>query len=152
MELEVVAVKYVGPATVRQLAAHGITTVEQLAAMSVEALIALPGIGENTAPLILASAQEALAPPPATEVIDIMVDDVVAIDAEVVAPLPFDKVLEKQAKKAKKAEKALKKVTKKIAKQAKKESKAQEKAERKAEKKATKQAKKDEKKAKKSKN
>ena len=176
MELEVAAVKYVGPATVKRLAEHGITTVEQLAEMSVEALTALPGIGENTAPLIIASAQETFARPPQGDAVAkvVLVDEVAptevtasnvlsideaAIEVVLVAALELgisDRILKKQAKKegkarksAKKAEKALKKATKKIAKKAEQEAKAEEKAVRKAEKKAAKHAKKDTKKAKK---
>jgi transcription termination factor NusA len=168
MELEVVAIKYVGPATVKRLAEHGITTVEQLAAMSVEALTALPGIGENTAPLIIANAQEILDASVAEPEIETETPEPVAVEStEVItevtpetSPEPelsekAQKKLAKQAKKLKKAQKAEKKSARKAAKKAEKKAKKQLKAEQsaveKAEKKAAKQAKKAEKKAAKSK-
>lgn len=156
MELEVVNVKYVGPATVKRLAEHGITSVQQLADMSVETLIALPGIGENTAPLIIASAQAMLAQSPQDDAIaNIVLEDEVitpntlsmdgaAIEVELVAAFERSlstSILKKQAKQEKKAKKAakqaqkdLKKATKKAAKKAEKAAKKDEKAVRKAKK------------------
>ncbi len=156
MELEVVAIKYVGPATVKRLAEHGITTVEQLAAMSVEALTALPGIGENTAPLIIANAQEILAEPIAAETVEAaeITEAVPAVAPEAELSAKVQKKLAKQAKKLKKAQKAEKKAARKAAKKAEKKAEKQLNAERKAaekaEKKAAKQAKKAEKKVAKS--
>ncbi|QQZ30448.1 helix-hairpin-helix domain-containing protein [Thiothrix subterranea] len=161
MELEVVAIKYVGPATVKRLAEHGITTVEQLAAMSVEALTALPGIGENTAPLIIANAQDVLAAPLAApepetpEPIAIESAEVTEVMSETSSEpelsAKVQKKLAKQAKKLKKAQKAekkaLRKAEKKAEKKAAKHLKAEQKAAEKAEKKAAKQAKKADKKA-----
>ncbi|WGZ95921.1 MAG: helix-hairpin-helix domain-containing protein [Candidatus Thiothrix putei] len=167
MELEVTAIKYVGPATVKRLAEHGISTVEQLAAMPVEALTVLPGIGEHTAPLIIANAQEVLAAPAITppnpeveaevEIVDVP-EAIVEMDVETVETAPESelskKELKKQAKRAKKlkkaqkvAKKAEKKAAKKAEKKREKQLKAEQKAVEKAEKKAAKQAKKAEKKA-----
>ncbi|QLQ32523.1 MAG: helix-hairpin-helix domain-containing protein [Candidatus Thiothrix singaporensis] len=44
------------------MAERGVATIGQLAAMPVEALAEVPGIGAGTAPLILASAQAILNP------------------------------------------------------------------------------------------
>jgi transcription termination factor NusA len=159
MEQDLSSVKYVGTATAARLAEHGITTLEQLAAMPLDDLVAIPGIGEHTAPLIHASAQDVLADTTVdvTEVVDIEVvipaeivsaeelleaDDVQEAAAEVVE-LP-----EKSAKKQKKLEKQVKKAEKKAAKKAKKLEKEAKKAARKTEKKAEKKAKKASKKAK----
>jgi N utilization substance protein A len=51
----------VGPMMEERLNAAGVTTVEQLAAMTVEQLTAVKGIGEKTAQRLLESAQQALA-------------------------------------------------------------------------------------------
>ena len=60
MQANLTDVKYLGNATIARLSEHGITTVEQLISTPLETLIAIPGIGEHTAPLILASANELL--------------------------------------------------------------------------------------------
>jgi transcription termination factor NusA len=167
MEQDLSNVKYVGPATINRLAEHGISSVEQLAAMSVEALAAIPGIGESTAPLIIASAQEILAPAianiatdiePESEPTEVVAD---AEPAEVADDLDpeFEVVTEeiiiemdsKPSKKQKKAAKKAKKALKKALKKAKKQEKKAEEAARKAEKKANKQAEKLAKQAKKAK-
>ena len=57
MALELTDVKYVGPALVKRLAEKGINSVEQLAAMPVDELAAVPGVGAQTAPLILHNAK-----------------------------------------------------------------------------------------------
>ncbi len=165
MEQDISNVKYVGQATATRLAEHGITTIEQLAAMDVEVLAAIPGIGATTAPLMLASAQ-ALLPTTANEaeaeeVAPIASTDEPVLAAETVLEEADDdvsddvfteeesvEVSDKKAKKAdKKAKKALKKAAKKAAKKAKKQAKEAKKAERKAAKKADKKAKKAVKKA-----
>jgi len=51
----------VGPMMEERLSAAGITTVEQLAALTVEQLTAIKGVGEKTAQKLLESAQQALA-------------------------------------------------------------------------------------------
>ncbi|WP_040839604.1 helix-hairpin-helix domain-containing protein [Thiothrix nivea] len=143
MEQDIASVKYVGPATVKRLAEHGITTIEQLAAMPVEELAALSGIGENTAPLIIASAQSLLAQPEEADdgqeaqVVDMIEDDVEAVadqealGAEVVeetVAVGADSELspkqkKKQVKKAKKVAKKAVKKAKKLEKEAKKAAK-----------------------------
>lgn len=60
MEQDLSSVKYVGTAMAHRLAEHGITTIEQLAVVSLDDLVAIQGIGEQTAPLIIASAQALL--------------------------------------------------------------------------------------------
>lgn len=54
----------IGPAMEERLKAAGITTVPQLAAMSLEQLTAIKGIGEKTAQKLLETAQAALAAAP----------------------------------------------------------------------------------------
>ena len=161
MEQDISNVKYVGQATATRLAEHGITTIEQLAAMDVEVLAAIPGIGATTAPLMLASAQ-ALLPTTANEaeageVAPVTSTDEPVLAAETVLEEADDDVsddafteeesVEVSDKKAKKADKKAKKALKKAAKKAKKQAKEAKKAERKAAKKADKKAKKAAKKA-----
>ncbi|OQX01255.1 MAG: hypothetical protein BWK73_46715 [Thiothrix lacustris] len=153
MEQDLANVKYVGPATIKRLAEHGVTTIAQLAGMSVDALAALPGIGDNTAPLIIASAQELLAVPPAeeaeiaaveTEVVDELAEEIPAEYIVVVAePELSKKDLKKAAKKAKKAVKKALKKAEKLEKETKKAARKAEKKVKKAEKKAKKTQKKD---------
>ncbi len=69
MQANLTDVKYLGSATIARLSEHGITTVEQLISTPLETLIAIPGIGEHTAPLILASANELLPPASTAEVV-----------------------------------------------------------------------------------
>ncbi len=54
----------IGPAMAERLKEAGITTVQQLAAMSLEQLTAIKGIGEKTAQKLLETAQGTLAAPP----------------------------------------------------------------------------------------
>ena len=68
MALTLTDVKYVGPTLVGRLAEMGISNVEQLAAMSVDALAAVSGVGAQTAPLILHNAQALLENPPSAKV------------------------------------------------------------------------------------
>lgn len=60
MQQDLSRVKYIGPTTVKRLEEHGITTVEQLAALTLDELASIPGVGKHTAPLMLASAQQLL--------------------------------------------------------------------------------------------
>lgn len=62
MTISLSSVKYVGPAMQTRLESHGINTVEQLAAMSQQALADIPGIGASTAQGILESANSLLTP------------------------------------------------------------------------------------------
>ncbi len=57
MTLSLASVKYIGPAMQTRLELNGITTVEQLAAMTVQELADVPGIGATTAIGILESAK-----------------------------------------------------------------------------------------------
>jgi N utilization substance protein A len=57
----------VGPALEARLQEAGITTVQQLAAMTLEQLCSVKGVGEKTAQKILAAVQQALAAPPPVE-------------------------------------------------------------------------------------
>ena len=155
MEQDLANVKYVGPATIKRLAEHGVTTIAQLAGMSVDALAALPGIGDSTAPLIIASAQELLAAPSApaeeaetvavtTEVVNVLAEEIPAEYIVVVAePELSKKDLKKAAKKAKKAVKKALKKAEKLEKETKKAARKAEKKAEKAEKKAKKAKKKD---------
>ncbi len=61
MNKNLASVKYVGPAMQQRLEAHGINSLEQLAGLSEAELAAIPGIGLNTAPLILMSARALVA-------------------------------------------------------------------------------------------
>ena len=169
MEQDLSSVKYVGTAMAHRLAEHGITTIEQLAVVSLDDLVAIQGIGEQTAPLIIASAQallmgeEAVVEPAPAAMTDEVPDEVetesVIVDASSVLGGEDDDAIPEalegaeaetlSAKKQKKAEKQAKKAVKKAAKKAKKLEKAAKKAAHKAEKKAEKQAKKAAKKAKK---
>ena len=159
MEQDLSNVKYVGPATIKRLAEHGVSSVAQLAEMSPETLAALPGIGDNTAPLIIASAQELLAETPAETPSDTVVAEEAVwliesetgemlaeeIPADYHVATPEPELSKKELKKAaKKAKKALKKELKKAEKQQKALNKAAKKAEKKADKaeKAEKKAKK----------
>jgi len=70
MENDLTQVKYVGPALQKHMRAKGIHTVAQLATTPEADLQALPGVGQQMAPAILASAQSLVAPvekPVATE-------------------------------------------------------------------------------------
>ncbi len=169
MEQDLSSVKYVGTAMAHRLAEHGITTIEQLAVVSLDDLVAIQGIGEQTAPLIIASAQallmgeEAVVEPAPAAMTDEVPDEVetesAIVDASSVLGGEDDDAIPEalegaeaeilSAKKQKKAEKQAKKAVKKAAKKAKKLEKAAKKAAHKAEKKAEKQAKKAAKKAKK---
>ncbi len=62
--VDVRALEGVGPAMEKRLSNAGITSVQQLAGMSVEQLTAIEGIGEKTAQKLLASAQQLLASQP----------------------------------------------------------------------------------------
>lgn len=68
MALELTDVKYVGPALVKRLAEKGINSVEQLAAMPEDELAAVPGVGTQTAPLILHNAKALIENPPNDQV------------------------------------------------------------------------------------
>ncbi|MBI4003697.1 MAG: transcription termination/antitermination protein NusA [Candidatus Omnitrophica bacterium] len=57
----------VGPTLETRLQEAGITTVQQLAAMTLEQLCNVKGVGEKTAQKVLAAAQEALVPKPQPE-------------------------------------------------------------------------------------
>ena len=169
MEQDLSSVKYVGTAMAHRLAEHGITTVEQLAAVSLDDLVAIQGIGEQTAPLIIASAQALLVGEEAVveSIPAVTIDEVsdeVETESEIVEASSASEgkvddvtpqVLEEaeaetlSAKKQKKVEKQAKKAVKKAEKKAKKLEKEAKKTARKAEKKAKKQAKKAAKKAKK---
>jgi hypothetical protein len=139
MEQDLANVKYVGPATIKRLAEHGITNVAELAAMSPDTLAALPGIGESTAPLIIASAQALLEVEDAPillvepEAVKMLAEEVPA-EYFVVTPEPEELSKKELKKAAKKAKKALKKELKKVEKQQKELKKAAKKAEKKAEK------------------
>jgi vacuolar-type H+-ATPase subunit I/STV1 len=139
MEQDLANVKYVGPATIKRLAEHGISSVAQLATMSPDTLAALPGIGESTAPLIIVSAQELLADAPSVliepeaEAVEMLAEEVPA-EYFVVTPEPEELSKKELKKAAKKAKKALKKELKKVEKQQKELKKAAKKAEKKAEK------------------
>ena len=61
MTLSLSAVKYIGPTMQARLESNGVTTVEQLAAMSEQALAEVPGIGANIAAGILESAKALIA-------------------------------------------------------------------------------------------
>lgn len=134
MEKAIVSVKYVGPATVKRLAEHGITRVEQLAGMSVAELTAVPGIGAGLAPRIIASAQELVSAPvqkPKTgTAVTEAKPEAEAGKPEVAAEekQKLGKKTKKAAEKAKKKAKELKKEAKKVA--AKAEKKAQKKAQK----------------------
>lgn len=65
MTLSLSSVKYVGPAMQARLESNGINTLEQLVALSEQALAAIPGIGANTARGILDSAQALMEQPAA---------------------------------------------------------------------------------------
>ena len=176
MQQDISKVKYVGPSTAKRLSDHGIHTIKQLVALSVEELAAIPGIGHYTAPLILASAQEVLDMPvlKTSEVASSATPveaSIASVKAELIpAPveMPFTKVEvlwpevdtdnnsndfpKKKTKEQKKAEKAADKAAKKLAKKADKLAKKAEKKKAKEEKKAKKAEKKkakEEKKAKK---
>ena len=167
MQQDISKVKYVGPSTAKRLSDHGIHTIKQLVALSIEELAAIPGIGHYTAPLILASAQEVLDMPileaaeAASSVASVeaavAAASMASVEAEVIpAPveMPFTKVEvlwpevdvdndandfpKKKTKEQKKAEKAADKAAKKLAKKADKLAKKAEKKKAKEEKKAKK--------------
>jgi len=62
-EMSVENLPGVGPTTQQRLKEAGVATVQQLAAMTVEQLCAIKGIGEKTAQKLLETAQHALVPP-----------------------------------------------------------------------------------------
>ena len=66
-ELTLRSLPGVGPTLETRLQEAGITTVQQLAAMTLEQLCNVKGVGEKTAQKILTSVQEALAPKPPAE-------------------------------------------------------------------------------------
>ncbi len=66
-ELSLSQLSGVGPTMEARLREAGMTTVQQLAALSLEQLTAIKGIGEKTAQKLLESAQQALAAPSASE-------------------------------------------------------------------------------------
>lgn len=159
MEQDLSKVKYVGAATLVNLTEAGITSVDQLAALSIAELEAIPGIGAKNAPAMIASAQALLNPPAASEPeqpVETIADASPEADVETVgetatdAPPSADNIpavdvveeQEKLTKQQKKAAKKAKKAEKKAAKKAKKLEKEAKKAARKAEKKAAKKAKK----------
>jgi hypothetical protein len=61
MAILLTAVRGVGPAAAKNLTEHGITTVEELASISVTSLCQVPGYGTITAQRIIASAKALLA-------------------------------------------------------------------------------------------
>ena len=75
----------VGPTLETRLQEAGITTVQQIAAMTLEQLCNVKGVGEKTAQKLLASAQEALTPKP---------EGVTASDAVAAEPPPADQTEE----------------------------------------------------------
>ena len=175
MDQDLSAVKYVGPASAKRMAEHGITSVKQLAAMTAEELAAVPGIGMSTAPLIIASARDVVGatrqqPASVAETALPAEDTVPAQAVEPVPQKPGDDAVATQVETdtaedaadteesessaamtselSPKDSKKLKKLAKKAKKKAKKQEKEVKKAEKKAEKKAKKKAKKAARKAK----
>ncbi len=159
MNHQLSAVKYVGYTLARRLLRHGVSTVEQLAAMPVEALAAVPGFGLRLAPLVLASAREllgsaksevgevsAVAPEPVT--VNAPVETGPA--AEQASEKPMKNKQVKAAKKEKKAKKEKSKRAKKEKKENKNQTDKQGKKEKKGEEKKKKKKDKQQKKAKKS--
>lgn len=80
MTLSLSAVKYIGPTMQARLESNGVTTVEQLAAMSEQALAEVPGIGTNIAAGILESAKALIAKAEANAEPVVMLDTVIATE------------------------------------------------------------------------